>query len=333
MTDTVAPSNMGKTIPFNKDTKTYDVNIAKDSGITVNDLGELELRISALESNQLKLKNGALYLGSEPSKYKTQYVDYINGSDSNDGTVNTPLKHLNVAISRVELGTVGSVIYIKENQDHYFDVNNMNYDITLNGSCSINPYGDYWTSMNKVWKDTSTTGNQTVEPLSASKEYQPYKPRLILRTINCYLPNDKTKKFNQGISLAQGVTLNAIGIVFKQAYDNDGYDGSWFSSVFKGYGKVITQGCEIENTADRHFFLTTGVSGSIEASLRYFIARGTKPIFAGSQFISTINVSYVVASESANKNSPTMTWAKTSTLTELKGMTHNQTSSNIVFNW
>jgi len=48
---TVSNSNIGKGIKWNPDTKQYEVDVKEDSGIIINELGELEVRVSELEDN------------------------------------------------------------------------------------------------------------------------------------------------------------------------------------------------------------------------------------------------------------------------------------------
>ncbi|WP_439242445.1 hypothetical protein [Lonepinella sp. BR2474] len=142
---TVAPSNMGKGIEWNKDEKKYEVSISENSGLQLNDNGELELRVSALESNQLRLLNGELYQGTKSSNHLLNlYVDAVNGvditptEDNGAGTRAKPLKTFAFALKQHEYGASQN-IWLHENQTHIMSAKS---SVSVSaGSILVQPYG------------------------------------------------------------------------------------------------------------------------------------------------------------------------------------------------
>ena len=123
----VHPDNIGKGIKWNDTTKKYEVDVKEDSGIIINELGELEVRVSELEDNALRVIDGKLYYGTQARPELTAlYVDAVNGVDQDPlkvpgaGTKAMPLKTFAYANSVAENNTTRT-IFLKENQDHIVD--------------------------------------------------------------------------------------------------------------------------------------------------------------------------------------------------------------------
>lgn len=120
----VHPDNIGKGIKWNDTTKKYEVDVKEDSGIIINELGELEVRVSELEDNALRVVDGKLYYGTRARpELANLYVDAVNGVDQDPlkvagaGTRAMPLKTFRYANMVAEANT-SRTIYLMENQDH-----------------------------------------------------------------------------------------------------------------------------------------------------------------------------------------------------------------------
>lgn len=120
----VTTDNIGKGIKWNESTGKYDVSIAAGQPIRINDKNELEVQLSKVGNNQLRVMDDGLYLGKEsrPS-LANLYVDAVNGVDqdplkvSGAGSRSKPLKTFRYAIQLVENGT-SSNIHLHEDQEH-----------------------------------------------------------------------------------------------------------------------------------------------------------------------------------------------------------------------
>ena len=97
----VHPDNIGKGLLWDPATKTYYVAI-DDRTFEVDELGRLKLRVSALEDNQLKVRNDGIYQGNT-ARPDIRYLYVANhGSDSNPGTREAPLQTIQEALNRLE---------------------------------------------------------------------------------------------------------------------------------------------------------------------------------------------------------------------------------------
>lgn len=73
-------------------------------------------RISAAAGNRLQAVTDGLYLGTEaPPASKDQYVDSVNGLDTNDGTQAKPLKTIQEAFNRMIPGVFGYRVLLEVN--------------------------------------------------------------------------------------------------------------------------------------------------------------------------------------------------------------------------
>ncbi|WP_439291455.1 hypothetical protein [Lonepinella koalarum] len=123
----VTCNTIGKGIKWNESTQQYEVAVAENQPIHVNDNNELEIRVSALEDNQLRILNGELYQGLQARpELENLHVDAVNGVDQNPfdvpgaGTREKPLKTIRYAVLLKENYT-NSNIYLHDSQDHIID--------------------------------------------------------------------------------------------------------------------------------------------------------------------------------------------------------------------
>ena len=114
----VHPDNIGEGLFWDENTKTYYVAI-DDKMFERDEIGRLKLRVSALEDNQLKLRDDGLYQGSIVRPDLANLYVANHGNDSNAGTREAPLRTIQAAIDKLEHGTGTYTIYLHEN--HTFD--------------------------------------------------------------------------------------------------------------------------------------------------------------------------------------------------------------------
>ena len=113
----VHPDNIGNTLIF-KD-KVYNVNVG--DSLTVGKNGLVDVKLSPDEGNLLEVrKNGVGYWATISEHKNTFYIDAVNGSDSNSGSREAPLRTINKACELISLeNKPGDCwIYLKSQQNH-----------------------------------------------------------------------------------------------------------------------------------------------------------------------------------------------------------------------
>lgn len=186
----VTPSNMGKGIKWNASTNTYEVAIAPNQPIHINDRNELEVQISKTADNQLRVMKDGLYFGSSARpELHTLHVDAINGIDQNPlkvtgaGTRSNPLKTFAYALRLVETSST-SYIALHEDQEHLFDISESQSKSKV--TLTVYGYGPKYDAYT-----AAHGGNSFLVNLDSVRGT--YAPKLVFkgyRTIN-YRPNTK----------------------------------------------------------------------------------------------------------------------------------------------
>lgn len=187
----VTPDNIGKGIKWNDSTGKYDVSIAAGQPIRINDKNELEVQLSKVGNNQLRVMNDGLYLGKGSRTELTNlYVDAVNGVDQDPLKVNgagsrsKPLKTFSYALRAVENGTISS-IFLHEDQEHVVNASESavyKNDLILN----VAAYGS------RIDAQKASTGNNVyLANLDAARNG--YAPKLVFKShrIIAYRPATK----------------------------------------------------------------------------------------------------------------------------------------------
>lgn len=316
----VHPGNIGKGIKWNDTTKQYDVAISND------------------QNNMLSLRDDGLYYGVTPTR-TSFYVDYVNGSDSNDGSKESPFKTVGKAIDSVEVGTVGSMIYLKEEQKHYFKEGiGSRYYFFANASYTVSCYGDKMTALMQDWYSTHL-GYRTSEIVAASAAYKAIQPTLVFSGTTQPIPNDADQRtYLEGVVIGAGNTAIFSGVRFvcentsNVSYSADG----WFSSCFRGQGEVIVQGCTMvqRDFEHGHFYLANSTSGQLTVSLRYFIIGGTGNLFKVGQYPLNVYSSYDnTTDDTVNQTSLTgLKFKKPATASEIFALTTDTNPKSFITN-
>lgn len=190
----VAPINIGKGIKWNAGTKQYDVSIAENQPIHVNDNGDLEVRVSNLEDNLLRVLDGKLYYGTKPrAELAHLYVDAVNGVDQDPlkvngaGTRANPLRTFKYAATLAEKGTTRH-IWLKEDQDHY--VLQSQEFLIKSGNLYIYPYGEIHDELLAI--DKGNTYLSRAALLRQEKE-----PRLVFKGVSINRYQDSQQDFDR----------------------------------------------------------------------------------------------------------------------------------------
>lgn len=176
----VSTDNIGKGIKWNESTGKYDVSIAAGQPIRINDKNELEVQLSKVGNNQLRVMNDGLYLGkgSRP-ELANLYVDAVNGVDqdplkvSGAGSRSKPLKTFRYAVQQVENSTSSS-IFLHEDQEHVVNASESavyKNDLILN----VAAYGS------RIDAQKASNGNNTyLANLDAARNG--YAPKLVFKS-------------------------------------------------------------------------------------------------------------------------------------------------------
>ena len=101
--------------------------------------------------NLLQCHADGLYYGiTPPADLANQYVDPINGSDSNAGTRASPLRTIAKAIDRLPEAVVGAYIHLEESVTHYWKSSNYR---SLNKSVIFRTYGNATDVAQATWSN------------------------------------------------------------------------------------------------------------------------------------------------------------------------------------
>lgn len=104
-------------------------NINTGKSFFINGVNDCRLvggaRVSSQTGNTIQVLDDGLYVGISALSNINQYVDSINGNDSNDGSIGKPLKTIGAAMSKLVPGVKGYNIHL-HNLGTYLLPNNLN---------------------------------------------------------------------------------------------------------------------------------------------------------------------------------------------------------------
>lgn len=332
----VHTGNMGNGLLWDEATKTYYVAV-DDITFERDELGRLKLRVSALEDNQLKIRDDGIYQGEKPSR-SSFYVDYLNGSDNNDGSREQPFKTVGKAIKSIEVNTTGSIIYLKERQKHYFKESiGAEWEFAANASYAIYPYGDELDALANDWF-SNHLGYQHVEPVEASQAYQAIKPTLVFNgTTQRLAQSAEGHTFLEIITVPLGRNVTFYGIKFVcENTENVANSFGWFTCALRGAGSVIVTCCEMvqRDIEHGHFYLANSTMGSLTLSLRYFLISGEGDLFNVGQYPLNVYSSYdTVTDETVNEQSLTkMKYKGVASASQIFALTNDNNPKSFITN-
>ena len=234
MTDVnvVAPMNIGKGLLWDNASKTYYVAV-DDRMFERDELGQLKLRVSALEDNQLKLRDDGLYQGS------TARVDLRNlyvanhGDDKNVGTREAPLRTIQAAVDKLENIPANYTIWLHER--HQFDWVNANKAFT---NVIFRVYG-------------ATVDSQYPIAVPKNSYYRGHVAKNFPRpTINVRVNDRHNFIMRQNFTCASA-KMEGIRIEIHNKFEgfDDGSKSGWFGGIIDASDYVQIHGCVINEAS------------------------------------------------------------------------------------
>ena len=295
-----------------------------------------EVAISKQPNNMLSMREDGLYYGTTPTR-NAFYVDYLHGSDSNDGSKQAPFKTVGKAFGSVEVGTRGTTIFLKEEQKHYFTTDESGREWGANASYIVRAYGSKLDAIYGKWA-SNHLGYRTSTPVEASMEYQAIKPTLVFKngTTPIYFDSQKRKYLDQ-IRIFAGTVAYYRGIKFVAETDQDVGAGGWVTSCFIGQGLVELRACEMvqrQLNTGINFYLAGSAQGSLEVLLNYFLISGTGNLFYVNQHPLRVYSAYdTVTDQSMNNQAlPPMNYKGVATATEIFALTNDSNPKSFITN-
>lgn len=312
----VTTDNMGKAIKWNESTGKYDVSLSNAAG------------------NQLSMRDDGLYYGQTPTKLEL-YVDFANGNDSNSGDKNSPFKTLGKAINSVETGTIGTYIYLKEGQKHYFSTNHSLPNYGVNASYLIKPYGPKYDELNAKWA-SSHTGKVTSEPLESSEEYYPYLPTVVHSGTTDVVGNEAplTRLECIYVNVGTRVEVRGVKVVCENTANVANSAGGWFSSAFRGAGEVVLQSCTVtqKDIEHGHFYLANSTVGSLQVLCQRLTIAGTGALWKVGQYPMRVYSSYEQTHVQNTLASSPMWFKETATASQIFALTTDNNPKSFINN-
>ena len=295
-----------------------------------------EVAISKQPNNMLSMREDGLYYGTTPTR-NAFYVDYLNGSDSNDGSKQAPFKTVGKALGSVEVGTRGTTIFLKEEQKHYFTTDEAGREWGANASYIVRAYGSKLDAITGKWT-SNHLGYRTAEPVEASMEYQAIKPTLVFKNGTTPIYSDSQKrKYLDRIAIYAGTVARYSGIKFVAETDQDVGAGGWVTSCFIGQGLVELRACEMvqrQLNTGVNFYLAGSAQGSLEVLLNYFLISGTGNLFYVSQYPLRVYSAYDTVTDQTMNNQalPPMNYKGVATAAEIFALTNDSNPKSFITN-
>lgn len=295
-----------------------------------------EVAISKQANNMLSLRDDGLYYGTTPTR-NSFFVDFLNGSDTNDGSKAAPFKTVGKAINSVEVGTIGTYIYLKEEQKHYFAEVPGVHGYGRNASYNIAVYGDKLDAIRKKWT-SSHLGYRTSDPVEASAEYQAIKPTLVFRNNTTPIHSDALQRvYLEQLAIYVGTSVAVVGVKFVAETDRDVGGPGWFSVCFIGAGSLKLSCCEMVQrplNSGVQFYLAASTVGALEVLLNYFIVSGTGDLFSISQYPLKVYSAYDTVTDSSMNNTaqPPMNFKGVSSASEIFALTNSSNPKSFITN-
>lgn len=281
----VHPDNMGKGIKWNDATKKYEVDVKEDSGIIINELGELEVRVSELEDNALRVIDGKLYYGTRARpELANLYVDAVNGVDQDPlkvagaGTRAMPLKTFRYANIVAEANTSRD-IYLMENQDHMVKASE-SFTIKA-GRLSVSTYGPEFDSYIGVevfpGRALSVKGRTARLVFTGSVEKNLALERITYQDLQCFsvetanvytdgidIVNDLNFTLRDGTYPVSHVEVNRIKLL---------NNSTWYHTR----GKISSRGTTLEQSASG---ATVMLPSGINSCGLFYVGNSTLTIYS-----------------------------------------------------
>ncbi|MFU2079353.1 hypothetical protein ACLQ91_02040 [Avibacterium endocarditidis] len=233
----VSPVEMGKGLLWDSATNTYYVALDDRTFEWDEQLGRLKLRVSALEDNQLKVRDDGLYQGNTARPDLANLFVANHGNDNNPGTREAPLRTIQAAIDKLEDIPAYYHIWLHEGDDFEWVYSHKSFARVI-----INVYG---ASVDSTF------------PISTPKNphYRGYTAKNFPRpTINVRV-KDVNGVITREFLRCQEATIRGVKIAIHnkfEGYDDGSKPGS-FTGIFDATDSITIHGCIIDE-------VTKGVS-------------------------------------------------------------------------
>ena len=227
----VTPAGLKAAIDAAEDSDAQTLSVGKN-GISISNGNTVDV-ISGDKDNLLQWRADGLYYGIEPpADVANQYVDPVNGSDTNSGTRASPLRTIMRAIDRLPSGTRGA-IHLVDNATHYFPSSQRKY---LDKDIRIYPYGAATDVAQATW-DAALSGWYWLGWQNSPKATIQFiydAPRGVA---------EPGKMLGMCINVQQGRLLRLNGINCITPTQNN-VTGVWFwQASISGNGKIVMTDC------------------------------------------------------------------------------------------
>ena len=222
----VAPMNIGKGLLWDPVTKTYYVAI-DDRSFEVDELGRLKLRVSALEDNQLKVRDDGIYQGNT-ARPDLRYLYVANhGSDSNPGTREAPLQTIQEALNRLEDISAWYDIMLHEN--HQFE---WVWSLKNNANVMFRAYGP---TIDSTYPNT--TSNNAYYRGYVAKTYPRPTINVRVRERNNYIMRDNFS--------ARNTHMNGLRVNIYNRFEgsDDSTKAGHYAGFINANDEIIFHGC------------------------------------------------------------------------------------------
>lgn len=240
----VTPSNMGKGIVYNADTKQYDVATAPSLQLVGNEVG---VKVSPDAGNLLELRKNGIYYGST-AEQPDFFVDAVAGSDeAGDGTYGNPFRTFTKALASLPRDKKGLYIHLKEGQTHVCNISNH----TITSSFVVNAYGSQFDALQRKYTNQDNGGlNQGWWQVQETVEYKRIAPTLSFVVANTTTMGGVVGSSNTFVWI-ENADIRFNGIKFRYADpQNFGVPpNSQWRNLFGGVsGTLMFADCEIDNS-------------------------------------------------------------------------------------
>ena len=206
------------------------------TSMSATDLAGLACKLKSNDSgNLLQCHADGLYYGiTPPADLVNQYVDPVNGSDSNAGTRASPLRTIMRALEKLPSGTSGN-IHLVDNVTHYFPSSQRKY---LDKDITVFPYGAATDAAQATW-DVAISG----WPWYGWQN----SPKATLAFIYDEVQiSDPTRRVGVPLVVNQGHVATFYGIkLVTPTMPNPSLVIYWTASI-SGNGKIILVDCALD---------------------------------------------------------------------------------------
>ena len=232
------------------------------------DLAGLACKLKSDDAgNLLQCRADGLYYGiTPPANLQNQFVDPVNGDDSNSGTRASPLRNLVTAINRLPSGTE-AVIHLEESAMHYFKSSQR---VTLDKNINLFTYGPLTDAAHAEW-DAQLSG----WAWHGWKDAPKANIAFVFDDLRGIA--EPNKMLGMCIRVQEGHVFHPIGINFITPNQTNVTAINFWQGSISGQGKVLFTDCSMDTA--KWPLLTSSPDYSPTISLDVVDATGAGPVF------------------------------------------------------